>query len=710
MKTLNPGDKVDSRYRILSQLGSGGFSRTYLAEDINRFNERCVLKEFAPQIKNAAALIKAQEMFEREAGALHRLKHDQIPKFHQILRSGDQDSECLFLVQDYIEGITYHQLLNQRSRDQQKFNEQEIAKLLINVLPILGYIHSEGIIHRDISPENLMLSNKKKLPFLIDFGCIKEVEQKTQLKLLNSDSKNSVPLIGTAIGKANYAPPEQIMKGVIHPHTDLYALAATAVVLLSGKKPQELRDSISSQWNWQQFVDINPMFAEILSKMLEPKPSDRFNSAEEVQQAIKKILRTDINQAKKPNSKIIFKQENKPKQKSSFKYLNLNILTLIIPIIIISILGRLIYSRLVNSRTAEQNSDNISIQLDNKLNKKFSQGEKILISRLVTPEKEMAVTAFAQNNYQKAASLFSASLKKKSNDPEALIYFNNALIGQNKSYTIAVPMPIGTNVNSALEVLRGVAQAQNEINQQGGVNNVPLKVQIINDDNQSELAQEIAQTLGQNPEVLGVVGHYTSEVTLAVADIYQTNKLVAVSPISSSVKLSNINSYVFRTVSNDFIAARALAQYMIEEEQQEKVAIFYNSQSEHSKSLKSEFNSAVSLAGGRVTNVFDLADPNFSATDAFQQALESDAQALMLSTNPQKLDKALQVIQVNRQRLSLLGGDDIYTSKTLQIGGEAALGMVLEIPWHVKSNPGSNFAQTSQQLWGGEVSWRTAMA
>ncbi len=716
METFNPGDKVQSRYRILSQLGSGGFSRTYLAEDINRFNERCVLKEFAPQMKKASALEKAQKMFEREAGALHRLEHPQIPKFHQILRYGNADSGCLFLVQDYVEGITYHQLLNQRSKKGQKFNEQEIEQLLIKVLPILEYIHSEGIIHRDISPENLMLSNKKKLPILIDFGCIKEVENKTQLELSNSDSKHSVPLIGTAIGKANYAPPEQVMKGIVYPHTDLYALAATAVVLLSGKTPQELRNSVDSQWNWQSFVNINPKLELILSTMLEPNPSDRFSTATEVREILQEYLKTDNYQAnnyqaKKISSKLLSQPQTKSNQKSLANYFNIKYLNLIVPLILIIFLGRLIYPRIVNIGTSSNNNNNNnSTQIDSELSQEFSQGEKILISRLATPEKEMATAAFAQGNYQKAASLFSASLKNKSNDPEALIYFNNALIGQGKSYGIAVPIPLGTNLNSALEVLRGVAQAQNQINQQGGINNIPLKIQIVNDENQPELAQKIAEALGQNQEILGVVGHYTSDVTLSTAEIYQANNLVAISPVSSSVKLSNLNPYIFRTVSNDFIAARALAQYMIESKQQRKVAIFYNSQSEHSNSLKLEFRSAVSLAGGKVTNIFDLADPNFSATDSFQQALEGGAEAIMLSTNPRKLDKALQVIQVNRQRLSLLGGDDIYTSKTLQIGGEAAAGMVLEIPWHIKSNPESDFAQTSQQLWGAEVSWRTAMA
>ena len=102
---LNSGDVLRSRYRILHQLGHGGFSRTYLAEDINRFNERCVLKEFAPQLKGTFALEKAQELFEREAGVLYRLKHPQIPQFRQLFRHKYQDEGHLFLVQDYVEGL-----------------------------------------------------------------------------------------------------------------------------------------------------------------------------------------------------------------------------------------------------------------------------------------------------------------------------------------------------------------------------------------------------------------------------------------------------------------------------------------------------------------------------------------------------------------------------------------------------------------------------
>ncbi len=351
-----------------------------------------------------------------------------------------------------------------------------------------------------------------------------------------------------------------------------------------------------------------------------------------------------------------------------------------------------------------------AVETDTQLQARFSQGEKVLIPQTTTTEKEMAVAAFAKGNYYHAASLLAASLETKANDPESLIYLNNARIGAAKAYSIAVSIPIGSDVNAAQEILRGVAQAQDRINQSGGINELPLKVQIINDDNDPEIAMQIASNLGQNQEILGVVGHYASDVTLTTAPIYEAEKLVAVSPISTSVKLSNFSPYIFRTVPSDHLAARGLAEYMLENLQQKRVAVFYNSQSNYSDSLQSEFTTAVSLGGGEVVNTFDLADANFNAGDRLSQAIDNGAETIMLAANTGTLDKALQVVQVNGKRLSLLGGDDVYTPKTLQIAGSPGEDMVLAIPWHIKSSPNSKFASTARQLWGGDVNWRTATA
>jgi serine/threonine protein kinase len=279
---LKSGDVIKSRYRILEQLGHKGFGRTYLAEDMNRFQKRCILKKFAPQLQDSFVLDKEEKLFEQEASVLCRLQHPQIPKFRELFRSRQENQECLLLVQDYVEGKTYHALLNDRLKSGRKFDEAEVEDLLYQMLPVLTYIHSMGIIHRDISPDNIILSTAEQLPMLIDFGSIKEVEHKIQSQLIEVIDNIKIVSIGTAIGKSGYVPPEQTEQNIVFADSDLYALAATAVVLLTGKQPQQLIEPHSYWWNWQDEVILSPKLTWILSTMLNPHPSDRFSNATEV--------------------------------------------------------------------------------------------------------------------------------------------------------------------------------------------------------------------------------------------------------------------------------------------------------------------------------------------------------------------------------------------------------------------------------------------
>jgi branched-chain amino acid transport system substrate-binding protein len=344
------------------------------------------------------------------------------------------------------------------------------------------------------------------------------------------------------------------------------------------------------------------------------------------------------------------------------------------------------------------------------LQNRFSSGERILMSAESSPEKQAAVQAIAAGNFDQAVSSLQTSLQVNRNDPEALIYLSNAQIGSQKSLTIAASVPIGSDLNAAQEMLRGVAQAQDEANRSGGVNGVLLKVLIANDDDSPDVARQVAQALVDNSSVLGVVGHYASDVTLATADLYKAGKLIAISPVSTSVKLSGLSPYTFRTVPSDYIAARALADYMLTKLQQQNAAVFYNSQSGYSQSIKSEFVTALSLAGGRVTNEFDLSTSGFSAAKSFEQATQQGATVLALLPNSGTLDRALQVVEINQGRLKLLAGDDVYSPKTLEIGAAQAVNIVVAVPWHILSNPQTTFVQQSRQLWGGDVNWRTAMS
>jgi len=271
------GTVLQNRYRIIQVLGQGGFGRTYLAEDQRRFNELCAIKELIPITTGAAAWEKAQELFQREATILYQIEHFQVPKFRERF---EQDHR-LFLVEDYIAGKTYRALLVERQAIGQTFTEPEVLQLLHSLLPVLEHIHNRGIIHRDISPENIILRESDRLPVLIDFGVVKELATRLQ----TPDSNINV----TSVGKLGYSPNEQLQTGRAYPSSDLYALAVTAIVLLTGKEPSELFDETQLTWNWQRWVRVSPQLAQVITRMLHPLPSDRYQSAAEVIQALQFI-------------------------------------------------------------------------------------------------------------------------------------------------------------------------------------------------------------------------------------------------------------------------------------------------------------------------------------------------------------------------------------------------------------------------------------
>ncbi|MEH1789069.1 MAG: serine/threonine-protein kinase [Nostoc sp.] len=283
--SIQPGLTLGDRYVIVRQIGQGGFGRTYLAEDVNRFRELCVLKEFSPQVQTAYVVQKAEELFEREASVLYKLQHPQIPRFRELLRLTLGGKEYLFLVQDYVEGETYNSLLNARIQQGLRFTEAEVRQLLQQILPVLEYIHSIGVIHRDISPDNLMLRTVDKLPVLIDFGGVKQVAATVASEYYQPGMVASSPS-PTLLGKVGFAPAEQMQTGLVSPHSDLYALAATMLVLLTGKQPQELIDTYTLSWQWRREVNLSQILAQVLDKMLSARPGDRYQSARQVLQAI----------------------------------------------------------------------------------------------------------------------------------------------------------------------------------------------------------------------------------------------------------------------------------------------------------------------------------------------------------------------------------------------------------------------------------------
>ncbi|WP_250124112.1 bifunctional serine/threonine protein kinase/MFS transporter [Chroococcidiopsis sp. CCMEE 29] len=265
------------RYLPLRLLGQGGFGAAFLARD--RYTpgmRQCVVKQFKPSGDLSSNQLElAQKLFEREAEVLEELgtQHDQIPNlfaFFELsvpsLQPGKQDS-FFYLVQEFIDGKNLEEELQQKG----KFSEPEVLELLRAILPVLQFVHEHGSIHRDIKPSNIMRHRNGKL-YLLDFGAVKQVT-----KVASAAAKGS-----TGIYSMGFAPPEQMAGGEVYPSTDLYALAVSAVMLLTGKEAAELFDVYSNQWNWRTQAQVSNALANVLDRMLSPAPNQRFQSAQEV--------------------------------------------------------------------------------------------------------------------------------------------------------------------------------------------------------------------------------------------------------------------------------------------------------------------------------------------------------------------------------------------------------------------------------------------
>ncbi|ARV61529.1 serine/threonine protein kinase [Nostocales cyanobacterium HT-58-2] len=276
------GTMIDNRYIIQKLLGQGGLGRTYLAFDTRRFNEACVLKEFAPTGSGENALEKCRNLFKREAKILHQLEHPQIPQFLACFEGDGR----LFLVQEFVDGKTYSALLRERQSQGRTFAEAEVVHWLKNLLPVLHYVHQHNIIHRDISPDNIMLPDGKNLPVLIDFGVGKQIAD-----LNETGSAYHMTFVGkmSLVGKVGYAPREQISLGLCSPSSDLYALGVTAIVLLTGRDPSFLMDQYSLEWRWYSYTNVTNDFARVLDKLLADTPKQRYQSSKEVLADLERI-------------------------------------------------------------------------------------------------------------------------------------------------------------------------------------------------------------------------------------------------------------------------------------------------------------------------------------------------------------------------------------------------------------------------------------
>lgn len=269
---LVPVQRVIRHYQVLRTLGQGGMGTTYLAWDGGESNDDghpglLVLKEMNADMVQIA---KAQELFEREARTLKSLNHPGIPKYYDFF----VEAQAKYLAMELIHG----QDLEQRILTSGPVTPQTAVEWMIQTCDVLAYIHScdPPLIHRDIKPANLMVRHRDNRIVVLDFGAVKEI--------------GTAP--GTRIGAEGYSAPEQD-RGQPCTQSDLYAIGPTLIFLLTGVAPLKYFRRRGSGYGFEvsDIPTIAPQLREIIERTCEPKVRDRYQTAQELAQALATCLK-----------------------------------------------------------------------------------------------------------------------------------------------------------------------------------------------------------------------------------------------------------------------------------------------------------------------------------------------------------------------------------------------------------------------------------
>jgi serine/threonine protein kinase len=272
---LAVGTELHDRYQILQPLGSGGFSRTYLAEDRQNPGIKYVVKHLQPASSDAHFLETARRLFQQEVDALRVLgEHPQIPKLQD---SFEQDQE-FYLVQEWIDG----EPLTTEISSEQRWDEAAVIELLGSLLTTLKFVHGYGVIHRDLKPDNIIRRRHDQQLVIIDFGSVKQIRT-----MIAAGASNSASI---AIGTPGYLSSEQ-GQGKPRPSSDLYSTGLIAIQALTGLHPSQLQDEEETgEKSWRHQVEVSDRLAFFLDKMVRYHHKDRYVSAEETLGDLQKVV------------------------------------------------------------------------------------------------------------------------------------------------------------------------------------------------------------------------------------------------------------------------------------------------------------------------------------------------------------------------------------------------------------------------------------
>lgn len=286
---LPPGKILRERYLIGNSLGQGGFGITYIGCDL-LLDMRVAIKEYFPSgyanrnvFSSAEVTVTNPQNGEFISSGLEKFLREArvLAEFHDAdgivdVRDFFRENNTAYIVMEYLDGITLQECIRDKL-----IAPELMVNLIMPVMDSLEKIHAKQVIHRDISPDNIMLMRSGKLK-LMDFGAARQVDFSNQKSM-------------SVVLKTGYAPVEQYRpKGELGPWTDIYALCATMYVCITGIHPDNALERVFSdtvKWPRSLGIPMTEALENVLKKGMAVAWRDRYQSIAELREALQQALK-----------------------------------------------------------------------------------------------------------------------------------------------------------------------------------------------------------------------------------------------------------------------------------------------------------------------------------------------------------------------------------------------------------------------------------
>jgi branched-chain amino acid transport system substrate-binding protein len=363
---------------------------------------------------------------------------------------------------------------------------------------------------------------------------------------------------------------------------------------------------------------------------------------------------------------------------------------------------------------------------------RFSSGEKILFTQETTNRYlNDGISEFKNENYKEAGQkpdpndpqklipgYFAQAMQAVPNNPEPRIYFNNAKARDTGCpYRVAIAVPIDGRADVAKEILRGAADAQNDFNiqQESEGKKRLLEIVIVKDGNDDKaVTTSIAEDIVNDPAILGVIGHNSSEASKIALEIYQSEgdesqKIAMISPTSTATSLQG--DVFFRTVPDDSQTAETMANHL-KNLAAKKIVIFYEAGSNYSESLKIALENKLKNSDTNIYKTVDISPPDFNISTIIEDSISDEVDTIIVLPSTGTTANANQIIKTIREKenttkkINILGDDALYNPDTLSLADNALEGLVVVAP----IVPSESYQNEALENWKGFISWRTVAA